>query len=147
MQTRLVTDKDIPTVVEMAREFYTSTIYDIPFDDVSVYHNIQLSMEYDLCFIAEKNGEPAGFILGVVSPFLVNRDHFVCAELAWWVLEPFRNTSAAIKLLKSLEKGAKEAGCTTLSMMSLQNMDADKVDLIYTKLGYEMAERTHVRKL
>jgi len=147
MLTRLVTKEDIPILVEMAREFYACTIYDIPFDDESVSLNIQLSMEYDLCFIAESDGVPAGFILGVVSPFLVNRDVFVCAELAWWVLAPFRNTSASIKLLKSLEQGAREAGCATISMMSLENMDADQVDKIYTKLGYEMAERTHVRKL
>tara|TARA_R110000803_G_scaffold166755_1_gene230010 strand:- start:3685 stop:4128 length:444 start_codon:yes stop_codon:yes gene_type:complete len=147
MLTRLVTEKDIPAVVDMAREFYACTVYEIPFDDESVALNIQLSMEYDLCFIAESDGEPAGFILGVVSPFLVNRDHFVCAELAWWVLEPFRNSSAAIKLLKSLENGAKEAGCSSLSMMSLENMGPDEVDKIYKKLGYTSAERTHVRKL
>ena len=148
MRVRNATDEDIKSIIEMARDFYAHTVYDIPFDEGSTRENIETSMSYELCFIAEDSeGVEAGFILGVASPFLVNRDHYVCAELAWWVMKEYRNTSAGIKLLKALEGGAKEAGCVYIAMMCLENLEPDMIASMYEKMGYAPAERTYFRRL
>jgi len=133
----------------MADEFYQVTAYKdaVPFHAPSVEENIRNSMAMRLCFVSHNDEGLTGFVLGLATPFLVNAGHYLCCELAWWVKLPFRHSSAGIKLLKALEDGAREAGCTINSMMLLENLDPGKVADLYGKLGYRPGERTFWRVL
>lgn len=98
-------------------------------------------------FVAEKEGEIVGAIAGQISPLWFNRRSKVAVELAWWVDEDSRNGRAAIGLLRFFEEWAKAKGATMIAMSDLTIDNANPLGPLFAKLGYSMAERSHVKGL
>jgi len=147
MMVRHATLSDFPEVCRMARDFHASTEYrQIPFDEASCYLLFQSALESDTVFVSE-NGEVNGFILGLPFPCPLNRMVTMVSEMAWWVDPEYRNTSAGIRLLQSLERAAKAYGSMSLTMICLESMEPDKVQGIYERMGYKQTERAFMRSL
>lgn len=144
---RLAKPEDFPVVCRMARDFHACTEYrDIEFDDASCYLLFTEALSKGMVFVSEGR-ELTGFILGL--PFLcpMNQRVTMASELAWWVDPQYRNTSAGIRLLQSLERAAKEYGAQTMTMMCLESMEPQKIQDIYQRIGYAQTERSFMRSL
>lgn len=62
---------------------------------------IREAIENHLVFVAEREGERVGFILGMVHRHPFNPDIRVLSEHLWWVVPEHRRTRAASMLLDS----------------------------------------------
>ena len=78
--------RDKEAVLGMARKFYAKCGYEshIPYDYGSCSQLFDACMEMGLCSVAEVDGELVGFVIGLSSPFLMNHDYKIGAEIAWW---------------------------------------------------------------
>ena len=140
---------DIPRCVEMAADFHKIAygLMGIEFCPDSTARAFEMCLRHELLSIAEHNDVVIGMVAGVKAPMIMNNDHLVGAELAWWVEPDYRKTSAGLKLLKFAEKLAKEAGVKMWSMMLLESSEPEKVAKIYAKMGYKPVERTYLKVL
>lgn len=147
MIIRAAIESDISECLEMARNFYDVAGYkkDVPFCADSCAEWMKFSISQGLLFVADAGQKLAGFVIAVASPFIMNRKYLAGAELAWWMEPEYRHGSAGIKLLKAIEDSAKKSGIKFWSMMSLEEVDPDKVDKLYRSMGYQKTENTYMK--
>jgi len=147
MQIRKGTGADISRCVEMAAEFHKIAygLLGIEFCPISTAASFELCIEHGLLSVAQIDGLVVGMVAGVKAPLMMNHNHLVGAELAWWVEPDYRKTSAGLKLLKFAENLAIEAGVKMWSMMLLESSEPEKVAKIYDKMGYKPTERTYLK--
>jgi len=140
---------DLESCLDMAERFYEVAGYneDIPIDRDSCRTFMNVSIQQGLLFVADTGKQIVGFIVGIASPSIVNKDYLSGAELAWWVEPEHRKGTTGIKLVKAVEKSAKELGVRMWSMMSLEAQDPEKIEKLYFAMGYKRTERTYVRIL
>jgi len=145
MKVRLAIIEDFPAVCRMARDFHQCTEYrSIEFDDASCFLLFQDALDKGMVFVAE-NAQVTGFILGLPFPCPLNRMKTMVSELAWWVDPEYRNTSAGIRLLQTLERAAKAYGSISLTMICLESLEPEKIQGIYERIGYNQTERSFMR--
>lgn len=147
MNIRNATDSDIPSIVGMSANFYKVAGYDkhIPFCPDSTAEYVKVALDMEMVCVAENDQQVVGFVLGIIAPFIMNRNYLSGCELAWWVEPEHRTGSAGIKLLKAIEQKAEKLGVKIWSMMCLESQEPEKVESMYLKLGYTKAERTFTR--
>lgn len=141
--------EDMSAVLVLARKFFEVSGYAAlgEFDVESCADVLLTSMNQNLCFVAEAEGEVVGFVLGASMPSLFNRNIKVGVELGWWVEPAYRNGVSGIRLLKAIESSAQEQGLKSWSMVCLESQDPEKVESMYLRMGYTRAERTFVRAM
>ncbi len=139
--------EDISAILVLARKFFEVAGYQaMEFDLDTCAERLIHGIEGNLCFVAESNHQVVGFVLGAVCPSIFNKNIKMGVELAWWIDPQYRNGVLGVKLLKAIEKEARNQGVSTWSMICLEALEPDKVESIYQRLGYERAERTFVRR-
>jgi GNAT superfamily N-acetyltransferase len=139
------TQRDKDAVLRMAKKFYSECGYEahIEYDYDSCSALYEMCLDMGLCSVAEVDGELVGFVIGLKSPFLMNQNYSIGAEVAWWV-EP-EHRGLGLKLLRHIEQSAKDQGLKMWSMMCLESMEPEKVSEIYLKSGYKPTERSFTR--
>lgn len=151
MDSRLIKDasqSDVPQIVELARKFHAVSGYEnIEFDEETVENLLCASIEQGLCPIGVVDDKIVGFLAGLSYPAILNANVMVGTEIAWWVEPEFRGKKIAIQLLLRAEENARAKGLYCWSMMCLEKLNADGLENIYERLGYEKAERTYLRIL
>lgn len=147
MNIRKAVTDDIPRCLEMAAHFYEQTEYKtvIPFCPDSCAEWMQVAMDQNLFVVADTGDQLVGFILAISSPFIMNRNYTVGAELAWWMEPEHRKGTTGIKMLKTIEGLARDAGIRVWSMMSLEAVEPEKMDAIYCALAYRKTETTYMK--
>lgn len=141
---------DMAECLVMAENFYQVAGYKsvIPFCAETTAKYFKMALDGFGCMsVAEKEGKLVGFIVGLVSPSLVNENYLVGTELAWWMEPEHRKGSAGIRLLRHIEKSAKEIGCILWSMMCLEEQAPEKIEKMYLSEGYKKTERTFTKIL
>ena len=139
---------DIPQIIELARKFHAVSGYEnIKFDEETVENILITSIDQGLCPIGVVDGKIVGFLAGLAYPAILNANVMVGTEIAWWVEPEFRGKKIAIQLLLRAEENARAKGLYCWSMMCLEKLNADGLENIYERLGYEKAERTYLRIL
>ena len=139
---------DIPKIIELARKFHAVSGYEnIEFDEETVENLLSASIEQGLCPIGVVDDKIVGFLAGLSYPAILNANVMVGTEIAWWVEPEFRGKKIAIQLLLRAEENARAKGLYCWSMMCLEKLNADGLENIYERLGYEKAERTYLRIL
>ena len=140
--------KDIPALIAMSKIFWQHTLYkDEEFQEDAVEGMIKAAMKDKLCFVYDVNGTAQGFVCGIKGYLLANFDVLVGTELAWWVNESHRNSTAGLKLLKAIEKRAKDIGIKYWNMAYMQSSMPESVKRIYESMGYEENESLYTRVL
>lgn len=151
MDSRLIKDasqSDVPQIVGLARKFHAVSGYEnIEFDEETVENLLSASIEQGLCPIGVVDDKIVGFLAGLSYPAILNANVMVGTEIAWWVEPEFRGKKIAIQLLLRAEENARAKGLYCWSMMCLEKLNADGLENIYERLGYEKAERTYLRIL
>jgi len=76
-------------------------------------------------------------------------DHKIANEHYWYVLPSYRKGKNPIKLLRAVEKWAKEHECSHMIMnaSNLASDNHDKVVRIYERLGYSLFETSLIKKI
>ena len=139
---------DIPKIIELARKFHAVSGYEnIEFDEETVENILITSIDQGLCPIGVVDGKIVGFLAGLAYPAILNANVMVGTEIAWWVEPEFRGKKIAIQLLLRAEENARAKGLYCWSMMCLEKLNADGLENIYERLGYEKAEPTYLRIL
>jgi len=143
---RRAEQKDIERCVELGHHFYKQTAYgQVPYCYESASITMNLSLDQGLFAVLEVDGIVEGFILGLMSPMIFNRNVNVGAELAWWVQPEYRKGRYGIDLLKFMEQLAQDEGVNIWSMMSLEAVEPEKIETIYKRMGYTKSENTFMR--
>jgi GNAT superfamily N-acetyltransferase len=139
---------DVQEIIELARKFHAVSGYEnIEFDEETVENLLITSIDQGLCPIGVVDGKIVGFLAGLAYPAILNANVMVGTEIAWWVEPEFRGKKIAIQLLLRAEESARAKGLYCWSMMCLEKLNADGLENIYERLGYEKAERTYLRIL
>lgn len=144
---RAATEKDIPEIVRMAREFWHDSPFpEVEYDPGSTVAMSEMCIDTGLMFVADIGGVH-GFICGVAAPLLGNFDARCCSEVAWWVDPDYRSTGAGLDLMTAMEDAAREKGCLYSAMLFMHTSMPEKIEQIYRARGYKEAETTFVRAL
>jgi len=141
------TAEDLPAVVEMAREFWTHTMYEEPFDADYVAFMAAMSIEHGLLAILEVDGVIEGFTAGLKSPLLACAAVLSGTEIAWWVNPEARKGRNGIALMQHIEKMARAQGVKYWNMIVMESCQPEVGAAIYTRLGYKKSETSYTRVL
>ena len=90
--------------------------------------------------IAERDGVIVGMLGFIIHAHFISGEK-IAGEVFWWT-EP-EHRGDGMRLLKEMERRAREAGCKYMQMVS----PTEKVAKFYERLGYEFMESTYQREL
>lgn len=138
---------DVPAIVDMAREFWSHTVYEDPYDPESVARMATLCIDQGLMSIAQIGGCIVGFACGIMGGLLGNGSVRTGTEVAWWLNPEHRNGKVGILLLKHLEDRARDAGIKYWNMAYMMSSMPEQVESIYQRLGYTKTEVIYSRVL
>ena len=142
---RLAIESDLPELLRMSESFFDKSGY----ADLTTFSKEDSTKTLmHLIDAGTLLTDGKSLMLGfLVFPLFVNMQTIVAQELFWWVDEEARKGGQGIKLLKSAEKLAKEKGATALMMLSIKELDGEKINKLYSALGYTEREQTYMRAL
>lgn len=139
---REVTTDDIEAIINLSAEFFSEVDLagaGLSLDrDTMEFFVIDGMADPDMnCFLLEENGEPVGFIAGMVRPWMFNAEISVLTELVWYVRKSAReaNPMGAFMLLKALKKWGKARGATVLHISSTAREESPRVLEFYRRQG------------
>ncbi len=146
MQVRQAKIQDRDEFVRLANLFLAESSYPIKMNLMKLMTSFLRAIELDeiVLFVAEDGDKLVGMLVGVVNESLFSNDK-IASELAWFVEREYRGTSVALRLLAEFEKWAKLQGCSFIAMIDLHRVN--NLENMYNKLGYELAEKTYMKKV
>ena len=146
---RQATHADIDAIVDMGFRFIAHSEYghlvSPTRDDVA--RGLDGLIRRGVVFVAELNGKIIGMLAGMLSEVWFSPSTKFGVELTWWVNEEHRGGRAAFVLLKKFEEWCKESGARVAVMSELVLGGEAKVGKILNRLGYRMAECSHIKEL
>jgi len=142
---RLATIEDMPELLRMSQAFFDVSGYSglTTFDKDDSEELLKTLVDGNT-LLTDGNGAMLGF---VVFPMFMNRGTLIAQELFWWVDEDKRKSGVGLKLLRAAEKHAKELGAKAMMMLSIADLDGDKVNKLYKAKGYKPQEQSFMRVL
>jgi GNAT superfamily N-acetyltransferase len=148
-QVRRGTIEDIDALVDMGGRFFAFSAFSefVPFDPDAVRAGLIALLDGGVVFVAEREHQIVGGIVGAMTSVWFNPDARTATELGWWVDEEHRTTSAGIKLYRAFEAWAKEQGAHAIVMSDLVIRGVAPAENLFMKLGFTTVERSHVKKV
>lgn len=147
---RLATPDDIPTLLEMGREFHGAAgwadITDFnPVDCAQTLANM-IDVESAILLVVERDGAVVGMAGGVTTPIYFNYAHKSGQELFFWMRPDARNGEGRL-LLTALENEARALGCESWMMIALDKVRPEATGALYKRNGYRLAEHGWIKRL
>lgn len=145
---RAATPDDVPEIARLGALFHAQAGWEeIPYSEADCAASLSALMASPnfICLVSD-NGGIDGMIAGVTSPVYFNHAHLSGEELFWWVSDSAPQM-AGIKLITGLEKEARSRGVATWQMKSLSRLNGERMDALYTRLGYRASERSFIKEL
>ena len=140
---RFATTKDIPDLLAMGRKFFDCSGYsetgDYNPEVTTELLNILISNNW--CLITE-----GGMIGWIVTPMYMT-GVLQASELFWWVDEDKRSTGLGLELIQVAEDTARLQGAKYMTMVYIDDLNGERMGILYNKLGYKQKEHTCVREL
>lgn len=128
--------KDFSTFFDTAMPVYHS--------DEHTMKGLKDLMDNHLMLLAEKDGDPKGFICGLINKHMFNPDIRTLTEIFWWVKMGERNTKAASYLIDSFVEWGKE-NVDWICFSIQQNTPIKPVSLV--KRGFEFKEQAFLMEV
>lgn len=141
--------RDIDALADMGMRFLAYSAY----SDIAnpsredLIKSICQVFDTGVIFVSDVEGEITGALSGILTELWFAPGVRVAAELAWWIDEQHRGSIAAVGLLRAFENWAQENGAKAISLSDLKVDDAYPAAPLFQRLGYEVAERAHVRRI
>lgn len=134
-------------MAEAAKAFYSSSRFLKNFDldrFCSAWKGFIESGAGVIFGLFDEEGIVRGAIGGLCFPELYSGE-LHASEFFWFVMEGYRGDG--MKLLRAFEAWAREKNCTLIRMAHLSDSMPAKVEQVYGRLGYVLAERQYVKEL
>lgn len=149
---RELTRADVEDLIILSRMFHAENAPHLDFDAQKIRDRAeQLFADLDRdnlnVFMAYKDGEPVGFILGWVNTYLFSYQVIAHQEL-WYVIPAFRGTRIAFRLIKEFEEWARLRGAVEI-FTGVASHDAEKnknVSHVLTRMGYPRVGYYHKKR-
>ena len=147
MNIRQATEDDVEAIVDMGLRFIAFG----PHGKFAAVDRDQLRagvvgfLGHGIFFLAESGGRTVGMLACALSPMWFAPQVIVAHELAWWVDEEARGSSAAVRLIRAFHDWAHANGANVLAMSQLIAENGEQVGRMLRKLGYEPSEMTYVK--
>ena len=147
MSIRRATVDDLDAIVDMGQRFIAFGPLGkyVTADREQLRAGVAAFLQVGAWFLAEINGRTVGMLACAVAPMWFAPHILVAHELAWWVDEEARGSSAAIRLVRAYEEWAHEQGAHVVAMSQLVAENGEQVGRMLRKLGYEPSEMTYVK--
>lgn len=145
LMIRLATIEDMPELLRMGKSFFDASGY----GNVTCFNsldaeNLLITLIENECVLTDGKNGMIGF---VVFPLFFNSTYKLSQELFWWVDKNERKGRLGISLLKAAEKKSKEKGADSMIMLSINDLDGNKINRIYEATGYSRQEQSYMRSL
>lgn len=98
----------------------------------------------DFSFVLMNNFRVVGLIAGFPVHNVINGGTSM-QEIVWYVYPQHR--SKGNMLLRKFEENAKEIGCDSVIISSMDNEHHDRYDRLYKRYGYRMLEVQYIKEL
>lgn len=141
---RLATKFDIPKIIEMLWNYHDSGSIDgLEIQDEKTAQKILTTIVAGagVALVSEKNDELTGMLLALCVPYLWDHSKLVMTEIAYWVEEEHRGTSAGYRLLKEYIKicdEMKDDG--RIQFYTISQMEGQELN--YSRFGFRPVEHT-----
>lgn len=148
MTIRPAIEADIAELVALGERFFAASPFAdfAPYDRGAVRALVEGAMRDGVVLVALDGAAIVGGIMGVLrGPWFA--PSAPCAiELAWWV-DPHARGTAGVRLYRAFESWAHEQGAIAVVMSDLVVGGDSPAAMLYDRLGYTLAERSHVKRL
>lgn len=143
---RFAAEHDIGRLVEMGRNFHSSSIYadKVRFNEDALAASLRMFIASDIAvvMVTEQNENVVGVIGGIVGPHYLTGEN-AASELFWWV-EP-EHRGVGLPLLGAYEDEIAIRGARYSGMIC--PVGSGNVEKIYAKRGYEPMETIFYREM
>lgn len=147
MPVRPATHEDIDAIVDMGQRFLEFAPHGAMIDATreEIRAGVAQFLEVGTIFLAERNGVPCAMLACVLVPVWFAPNVLMAHELAWWVEEDARGSTAAVRLVHAFEEHARRFNAQVLTMSQLHAGNGEQVGRMLQKLGYAPSETTFVK--
>lgn len=138
---RKAATKDISEIVKLGRAMHEESTYSkfiFSEKQLELLINIWLEEPEKYFFVVdEKDGEIRGGFAGFITPYFYgNGSDKIANDFFLYVKPEYRGTSIAIKLIKEYEEWANNLGAKRICLAHSCEINPDKLDNLYTKMGF-----------
>ena len=140
---------DFDQVKELIKEFHGEALsaHGITLDDETLNETLVSFIYPHIGIVAELDGNIVGCIGGIISKSIFNKNQIIAQEAMWYVRKEYRNSTVGLRLLKAFENKCKEHKANLICMISLMNLNVEKVSEFYTKCGYTPMEFHFIKEI
>jgi len=136
---------DIEEMLVLCRHFFDATAYPeyMDFSEEVTRETLQnlIDNELGIALVLDDDGIK-GIITALIFPLYMS-GAMTGQELCWWCEEKGKG----MLLLTALEREAKRRGAETFMMLSLDQLQPQRLDRLYQAKGYHRSEHTYIRRL
>lgn len=135
---------DIPKIIEMLWNYHDhGNLPDLEIKSDGTAKKILTNIiaGAGIALVSEKDNELTGMLLAVCTPYMWDSSRFVMSEIAYWVEEEHRGSTAGYRLMKEylrLCDEMKEVG--RIQFCTMSQMEGQ--DLNYSRFGFKPIEHT-----
>jgi len=150
MKIRAMTKDDVEKCLELGQAMHEESYFSfLTFNKeklLALWVSITDYPQMFCGFVAEEGDEIVGLFVGGVSPHWFSDDLFA-SDMALYVTPSHRGSSAAVRLLKAYDIWATESGAKVINLGISTNINQDRTQKLYHKLGYKDMGLFNRRKL
>jgi GNAT superfamily N-acetyltransferase len=144
MGLRLATNADLSAGVQIGEEFWNACEYKTPYNAGGVLGFLTGLVQQRQFLVYEFEGEIVGVAGLLITPFHFDPTMIVATEVFWYVRPGVRTHGVGEAMLEGMEALAKARGAV---MFSMGTMYDPKADVLLTKNGYKVTEKTYTKVL
>lgn len=149
---RVAEDKDISSILDIARKFYVHSEFDkigftVDRDGFYNYCSILMRLPSAIIMVLEEEEKVIGSISGILQPLFLNPSVLMITENWWWVDPEYRGSRGGIKLEKELIQWGKERGACKIIMSTSHSPKEESLKNYYIKMGYTYLESHFIKEI
>ena len=140
---------DIPEIARLGEEFHAQAgwgdVFSYSASDCAESLTEYMESGAFICLVAETD-RIVGIASGFVCPVYFNRGHLSGEELFWWVSVDAPQFTG-LRLLEALEGAARDRGCLSWQMKSVDRLNGERMSKLYARRGYRPSEHSYIKRL
>ena len=150
MKIRKPQQEDLPSVMPLLKAFHEESLsfFDLGWDETSVMATMQFFMDNHVALLVEDDfGEVIGVIAGIISPYFLNHHVKIFQEAVWFIKAEHRSARAGMQLFDLMEDYCVRIGIQKIVMVSMFNLNYEKLGRFYEGRGYKPMETQFIKGL
>lgn len=143
---------DVPKIIPMAKDYFEesgwkkSFGYSLVEDEMLLWFAAAVKNPFFGFFLAENGSGPVGLLIGYLQPWAMNHTERSAFQMFFYVDKNQRNGKVSKRMIEAYEAWAKENGCQAVEFGVTEKMKGEKMAKYLSRLGYEPATRSHVKR-